>query len=230
MYRPRRSAHRVVSSLTEGVAAREAAQSEPDTARRSVALYRLHHVFRARRFEPAGGGQEWRDPSFIETQGGNDQVPHLRISLSISAWTASNGALAALRRGLITMSQFGPAAESARRTASRTRRRMRLRTTDFPIARGTVKPTRGPGARSGPVFSRQNAMNRGPVNREPPSYTRRKSPRRKIREDLENEKSGTKNSGLTLHELGVANVALVADGQLPAALGAAAGNDGATVD
>jgi hypothetical protein len=143
---------------------------------------------------------------------------------------AFNGAPAALRRGLMTMSHLGPAAESAKRTASRTRRRMRLRTTAFPIARGTVKPTRGPGGRSGSVFSRQNAANRGPVNREPPSYTRRKSPRRKIREDLENEKSGTKNSGLMLHELGVAYVALVADGQFPAALRAAARKDGAAVD
>jgi hypothetical protein len=143
---------------------------------------------------------------------------------------ASKGAAAALGRGLITISHWGPAAERASRTASRTRRRMRLRTTAFPIARGTVKPIRGPGGRSGSVFSRQKAANRGPVNRRPPSYTRRKSARRKIRKDLGNERSGTKNSGLMLDELGVANIALVADGQLPAALGAAAREDGAAVD
>ena len=143
---------------------------------------------------------------------------------------ASNGAAAALRRGLMTISQRGPAAARARRTASRTRRRMRLRTTAFPIARGTVKPIRGPGGRSGSVFSRQKAANRGLVKRRPPSYTRRKSARRKIREDLRNERSGTKNSGLVLDELGVANIALVADGQLPAAFSAAARKDGAAVD
>ena len=184
--------------MMEWVAARQPPHSQPDSARRPVALDSFHHVFRAGRGKPAGRRQERRDPPFIETQSTDDQVPHLRTSLSTSAWMASKGAFAALRRGLMTISHRGPAPARARRTASRIRRRMRLRTTALPIALGTVKPKRAPGGRFGSSFSRQKAEKSEPENRMPCSYTRRKSGRRRSREVLGNGNSGTKDSGLVL--------------------------------
>src|SRR5260370_37970593 len=49
---------------------------------------------------------------------------------------------------------------------------MRFRTTALPRARGQVKPIWGP---SGCVSRTQNAANKGPANRDPSSYTLRKS-------------------------------------------------------
>src|ERR1035441_10421836 len=49
---------------------------------------------------------------------------------------------------------------------------MRFRTTALPSARGQVKPICGPSGRGSRT---QNAAKKGPVNREPSSYTLRKS-------------------------------------------------------
>ena len=90
-------------------------------------------------------------------------------------------ASSALRRGLMTMDHWGFNRSRDRRTASRTRRLMRLRTTAFPSARGVVKPICGP---SGSVSRTQKAANRDPEIRVPLSYTRRKSLERSRRTRL----------------------------------------------
>jgi hypothetical protein len=73
---------------------------------------------------------------------------------------------------LMTMDHWGFNRSSCRRTASRTRRLIRLRTTAFPRARGVVNPICGP---SGSVSRTQKAAKRDPEKRVPLSYTRRKS-------------------------------------------------------
>jgi hypothetical protein len=65
---------------------------------------------------------------------------------------------------LMTMDHWGFSRSRCRRTASRTRRLIRLRTTALPRARGVVNPICGP---SGSVSRTQNAANRDPEKRVP---------------------------------------------------------------
>ena len=64
-------------------------------------------------------------------------------------------------RGLMTISHPAPTRSRRGRTASRTRRLIRLRTTAPPRARGQVNPTRTPPP---VVFRKQKAENKGPEN------------------------------------------------------------------
>src|SRR6266700_217815 len=84
-------------------------------------------------------------------------------------------------RGLMTISHPVPGNSWRARTASRTRRLIRFRTTAPPKARGQVNPTFTPPS---PLFRKQNAENRGPENFAPWSYTLRKSLERRILELL----------------------------------------------
>jgi hypothetical protein len=72
---------------------------------------------------------------------------------------------------LMTMDHCGFSRSRVKRTASRNRRLMRLRTTAEPSARGTVRPMRGPEhtPRLSSPSRTQKAVNRGPENREPRS-------------------------------------------------------------
>ena len=91
---------------------------------------------------------------------------------STSSCNSGNGACKALGRGLMTMDHCGLSRARERRTASRSRRLIRLRATALPRARETVKPIRGPlpsGSRT------QKAAKNGHENRLPFSYTLRKS-------------------------------------------------------
>ena len=74
------------------------------------------------------------------------------------------GASIALRRGLKTIDHSGLNCSRCRRTASRTRRLIRLRTTALPSARGVVKPILGPPACGSRT---QNAAKKGLEKREP---------------------------------------------------------------
>src|SRR5437667_5375962 len=78
----------------------------------------------------------------------------------------------------MTISHPAPANSRRARTASRTRRLIRFRTTAPPSARVQVNPTFTP---SSPLFRKQNAENSGPENLAPWSYTLRKSLERRMR-------------------------------------------------
>src|SRR5262245_6512185 len=84
----------------------------------------------------------------------------------------------ARRRGLITISHPGPSCSTLARTASRTRRLIRFRTTAPPRARGQVNPTLAPPSL---LFRKKQAENRGPENLATLSYTVRKSVERRMR-------------------------------------------------
>ena len=95
-----------------------------------------------------------------------DHLPHFWINFSIACSISGNDAPRAARRGLTTMSHWLPISERCSRNASRMRRLMRLRTTDPPIARGTVSPRRAE-LRAGSGRARQNAANKGLERRIP---------------------------------------------------------------
>ena len=159
-------ANRVESALMERMAAPQAPQPHPDAARGAVLFDRLSHIFGARRVEAAGRGKHRRHPTFIYAQGLGYDPLQRRMRRSTSRRMSSAEASSVLRRGLITIHHCGFSCSSCSRTASRTRRRMRLRATALPTERGTVKPMCGPLA-SG--FRRQKAAKSEPEKRLPSS-------------------------------------------------------------
>ena len=154
------------------MAAREPAQTHPDTPGRAVTFNGFVHIFRTARVEAARGGQKGGDTNLIYAESPRQDPLQRRRSRSTSLRISAMGASSALRRGLMTMDHWGFSRSRQRRIASRTRRRIRLRMTALPTARGRVKPIRGPSASGS---RRQNAAKRGPEKRLPWSYTRRKS-------------------------------------------------------
>ena len=95
-----------------------------------------------------------------------DHFPHFWINFPSARSISGNDAPRAARRGLTTISHWHPISERCIRKAARMRRLMRLRTTDPPIARGTVSPRRAE-LRAGSGRARQNAANKGPERRIP---------------------------------------------------------------
>jgi hypothetical protein len=158
--------------LTDGVeparaqwmAARQTAQPHPDSFPTSVALDRLAHVVRTRRVEAAGGGQQRRDTNLVYAQNPDQDPSQRRKRRSTSARSSGKGAFSAFLRGLMTMDHCGFNRSRCKRTASRTLRLIRLRTTALPRARGTVNPIRGPSAASD---RSRNAAKSGPECRAP---------------------------------------------------------------
>lgn len=204
------------------MAAQEATKPQPNASHHAVLFDRLAHVFRAGRVEAAGGWQQGGDPSLIETQNSSYEFLHCWTSLSTSRLMSACGASRIALRGLNTMAHLLSSCHNCRRMVSRIRRFMRLRTTALPNARVTVKPTFGPSCCSG--IARQKAAKEAQLNREPRSYTVRKSLERRIRKFLGNRK-------LRAEEilLGVSNCALVADCKLVTAFGTAAGENSASI-
>lgn len=171
----------------------------------------------------AGRWKHGANPILIKTKETDYEFLHCENTLVTSRSITSFDALRIALRGLNTTSQ--PAGSSAKcsRTASRTSRFMRLRTTAFPWLRGTVNPIR---RSSSPAPRRQNAVSQWDVTREPSSYTRRNSLDRRIRADFGKLKPrGPASSDL----LCVADSAFVADGKLVAALGSTARQYGTSV-
>ncbi len=156
----------------------EPPDAPPGSVNNPVSLNRLAHVVRARRIKAASRRKKRRDPGFIKPQDKNQGPAHRRNMRSTSFSSSVKGADITERRGLITMDHCGLNWWSLLRTASRTRRLMRLRTTALPSARGTVKPIRGPAASGSHI---QKATKNCPENRLPCLYTRRKSEDRRRR-------------------------------------------------
>lgn len=161
----------VYAARAERVAAGKTFQSQPAAAPYAEALNGFARIIRAGRIEAAGGRQEGGHSSLVYAQNADQGLPdsipeQRRKSFMTSCCRVGKGQSMDERRGLITMDHGEPSWPSPRRTASRKRRLMRLRTTAGPSARGTVKPMRGP-AESG--SSKQNAAKKGPATREPRS-------------------------------------------------------------
>jgi hypothetical protein len=152
------SADGVEPARLKRMAARQAAQPHPKSPRRSVALDRLAHVVRARGIKAASGRQQGGHTQFVYAQTAAYDPLQRRKSFSTSRNSSGIGASSAFRRGLMTMDHCGFNRSSRCRTASRKRRRIRLRVTALPIARGRVKPMRGP---SDSASRTRNAANRG---------------------------------------------------------------------
>lgn len=136
-----------------------------------------------------------------------------------------NGAVSAARRRLMTIQRCGSICASLLRSASRTRRFIRLRTTALPSARGAVKPILGPDV-SGE--RQQKAAKHPMATFTPSSYTFRNSALRSSRFAFGYERRRGGVSG-RICLLCPANCALVTDRQLFAAGGAAARQNRATV-
>ena len=156
---------------------REPAQSHPHATDRSVPFHRFPHVIRTARIEAARCGEQWRKGDFIQSQCPDQEPLQRRKRRSTSRCRSGRGAWRAFNRGLMTMDHCGFSRSRVKRTASRNRRLIRLRTTAGPRARGTVRPMRGPEqvSRLSSPSRKQKAVNKGPTNREPRSYTLRKS-------------------------------------------------------
>ena len=154
----------IVAARVKRMAARQPAQPHPDSLGSAVTLHGLAHIVRTGRKIAAGRRKEWRNQELVPAEGAVDKPLHRRNRRSTSRCSSTMGASKALRRGLMTMDHCGLNRSRWRRTASRTRRLIRFRTTALPIARGTVNPIRGP---SGCGSRTQKAAKRGPENREP---------------------------------------------------------------
>ena len=63
----------------ERVAFRQTPYSHPESSRRAVRFYGLHHVLRTRRIEAAGGWQEWRNQSLIPAEGEDETSPDTSV-------------------------------------------------------------------------------------------------------------------------------------------------------
>jgi len=169
--------HGVEAAGMKRMTTRQPAQSHPQATDRSIPFHRFPHVVRTARIEAAGRGEQWRKRDFVQPQHPDHEPLQRKKRRSTSLCSSGSGALRAFNRGLMTMDHWGFSRSRAKRTASRNRRLMRLRTTAGPRARGTVKPMRGP-EQASPLPSpsgKQKAVNRGLANREPRSYTLRKS-------------------------------------------------------
>jgi hypothetical protein len=130
------------------------------------------HIFRTGRRKAARRRQPGGHTKLIYANRSRYDPLQRRKRRSTSRCKSATGASSALRRGLKTIDHRGFNRSRCRRTASRTRRLMRLRTTDLPSARGVVNPMCGP---SGSGSQTQKAAKRDPEKRVPLSYTRRKS-------------------------------------------------------
>ena len=143
-----------------------------------------------------------------------------------------------LQRGLNTMDHPAVSAASSSRAASRTRRRMRFRLTALPSAFGVVKPSALRPLSAPGGSARQKAANKGHEYRTPWSYTLRKSLDRRSRTLLgkpNGDSPGFPATGPSakpgppdMQSFGT-GLPLRADGQLLAALRAAARQHGAAI-
>ena len=131
----------------------------------------------------AGRGQNRRNHSFVKAQQAQDDLTHCFSNRSTSAAIAVTGRLNAWRFKFNTIHHSGGNCHSRNRICSRTRRRIRFRATDFPVARVTVNPNRGPSADR---LFQQNARKLAADTRLPSSYTFRNSVRFSSRFFFEN--------------------------------------------
>jgi hypothetical protein len=158
------SPYRVVPAGMKRMTSRQTPQSHPHPFGRAVSLDSFTHIVRTGRVKAARRGQPGGHTKLIYADGPRYDPLQRRNRRSTSRCSSCVEASNALRRGLMTMDHWGFNRSRWKRTASRTRRLIRLRTTAFPRARGVVNPMCGP---SGSVSRTQKAANRDPEKRVP---------------------------------------------------------------
>lgn len=150
----------IKTAFLKGMAPGQAPKTKPNSMQHAVAADRLGHINRTGGMKTAGIGEAGRDPPLIETKQGDYQVPHMRKTLSTSRLSSLKGTSRTALRGWNTKSRPAASWANSSLTASRMRLLIRLRITEFPNLRGTVKPTR---AASEPGKAAQMAMKNGPL-------------------------------------------------------------------
>jgi hypothetical protein len=168
------------------MAAKQPLERQPRPARHAKALDRLVRVHRARWLEPAASADEQRQIRLVKSQCSKREAHAaasrcaayaLGVRRSKSAVNAANSAFATLLFGCMTMSHPAGISRRWQRTISRTRRRMRLRTTAPPSAFLMLNPKR----LCGSWFARKKTVKWEFERRFPARYTASKSPRRTSR-------------------------------------------------
>lgn len=162
----------------------DATETEPGPAPRSVALDRFGGVLGTGRPVAARRGQRGRYPSVIAAQhrrkGGRQRSRHraaLARAATLSRSRASSAEVELAAAGLATTTQSFPLGRFSWwvRNHSRTRRFTRLRTTDPPTRRLTVRPRRAGASASPSNRSATRRTNDRDAIRVPSRETRRKS-------------------------------------------------------
>src|SRR5947208_2329375 len=137
--------YRIIAAFVKWMTTAKPFQTQPYPFRCSMKQDRVAHINGAGGMKAAGGGQQGRYQAFVEVEAAGDEAGGNRWNRRLtSARSSGNGQSKLLRRGLKTIDHSGLRNSSFKRTASRRRRRMRLRTTALPRARGVVKPTLWP--------------------------------------------------------------------------------------
>ncbi len=154
--------HGVESAFVERVTAAETLQAKPHAPPGSMLRDRFTHVVRAGGVKTACRGKERRNQSLVRADEsakdrarcpGNPASLHRKKRRCTSACSSLNKQSRALRRGLKTIDHSGLSWASSRRAASRTRRRIRFRTTAVP-----ERPRR---RRNRPVWGQGNPASTG---------------------------------------------------------------------
>src|SRR6266446_1440853 len=168
------------------MAAKQPLERQPRSSCHAEALDRLVCIQRTRGLKPAASAHEQRQVRLIESQRPERQaharcpwqaVHALGIRRNNSASSAANSAFATLLFGCMTMSHPAGISRRWQRTTSRTRRRMRLRTTAPPSAFLMLNPKR----LCGSWFARKKTVKWEFERRFPARYTASNSPRRTSR-------------------------------------------------
>src|SRR5258707_10470857 len=164
------------------MAAKQSFERQPRPACHAKTLDRLVRVHRARRLEPAAPAHQQRQIRFVESQRRERQAHAaasrcaayaLGMRRSNSAVSDANSAFATLLFGCMTMSHPAGISRRWQRTTSRTRRRMRFRTTAPPSAFLMLNPKR----LCGSWFARKKTVKCEFERRFPARYTAPNSPR-----------------------------------------------------
>ena len=163
------------------MASQQSLQPKPHPPRHAKSFDRLVGILRTRRFKPAASCKQNGQVGFVESQREQRRSHRQRrsrayaffSSSSNSALNSANRAFAAALFGCMTMSH--PAGNSCRwqRTISRSRRRIRLRTTAPPSVFFMLNPKRLCGC----SLARKNTVKWRLERRLPARYTASNSPR-----------------------------------------------------
>jgi hypothetical protein len=144
--------YRIQPALSKRMASQHPSHRHHAAAKRPIPLHCFHRVLRTSRHVPARRRKHRRDPPLISSEQPQRDSFHFSPSfLAIvsrarptSSSTTENSSVSTDFLGLITTSTAPDLASASRRnrTASRSRRLIRFRSTAPPSTRPTVKPTR----------------------------------------------------------------------------------------
>lgn len=132
--------HWIDATLAKGLAARQTAKPHPYSSGGPMDLHRFPHILGTGWVKSAGCGKQRRQKSLVTAKCYDEELAHRSNTWPTSASISANGRSSTMRRGLKTKLQPTGKVGRLSLTASRTRRRIRLRRTALPKARGVVNP------------------------------------------------------------------------------------------